>query len=93
MYVACSSGDKVISIFKKANEKVYKPAKGHDGSCLNLCFDSENSKFVASTSCDGTINIYKLENKNEDLEIEIVKNMKISKECTINGEQVLKPMW
>jgi hypothetical protein len=92
-YIACVSGEKVLSLFKKSNEKVYKPVKGHDASCLNICFDGDNAKFIASTGCDGMLNLYRIENNNEGIDIVLVKNFKISKECTINGEQVLKPMW
>lgn len=97
-FVACVSDENTLSMYDTATKKIYKPTKTHDSSCVNVVFqkpiNEQISKYICTTACNGTINVYEIpEDKTEDLELKLVKSLKISKEIPVLNEQILQPNW
>ena len=94
--MACASDENTVSLYETKSQRIYKCSKVHDACCINLCFQNpknEASKYVCSTSCNGTINIYEIQELENNLDLKLVKNMKISKETIALNEQILQAHW
>lgn len=95
-YLACVSDENTLCLYDQKTQKNYKCSKTHEATCVNLCFQNpknQSSKYVCSTSCNGTINVYEIEEKDNKLDLKKIKDMKISKETIVLNEQMLQPHW
>lgn len=95
-YLACASDENTLSLYESKTQKIYKCTKTHEASCVNVCFQNpknQTSKYICSTSCNGTVNVYEIEPKENKVELKKVKDLKISKETVPFNEQMLQPHW
>jgi len=91
-YIAGSSTECSIAVYKVEQNKAYKPKPANESSCLHIGFSS-NVKYVSSTGCEGAINIYSIE-KMEDNPLDCkVKSQKIAKETRLDSSQLLRFDW
>lgn len=95
-YISCVSDENTLSFYVASSKKIYKCQKSHESSCVNLCFQNPkdgSSKYVCSTACNGTLNIYEIIEKEEEVELKMVKTLKISRETVVLNEQILQAHW
>lgn len=91
-YIAACTNESGIVVYSTSQNKSYKPKPGHDSSVLHLGFNS-TAKYIASSGCDGNINIYSIPMMEENPYTCKVKTNKLGRETRLETEQIYQFDW
>jgi len=91
-YVGACSNDCFFEIYNAKQNKIYRPRPSHDSSCLHVGFNS-TVQYVASTGCEGVLNIYSIAKMIDNPLTCLIKSQKISKETKLDNLQILRFDW
>jgi WD40 repeat protein len=91
-YIAACTNETGIVVYSTNLNKSYKPKPGHESSILHIGFNS-TCKYVASSGCDGNINVYSISMMEDNPITCKVKSNKLGRETRLESEQIYQFDW
>jgi len=91
-YIGGCSSESSISVYSVEKKRIYKPKPAHEQACLHIGFNHD-SQYVASSACEGFLNIYSIAAMEENPIRCRILSEEISEETKLNSLQILRFDW